>query len=111
MKNVILSSKAWAAVAALTLASLSAASPANAVSFNGTFSADRLNNVGSTFANMTASATTFCYLSRIQVTETDTGAETAECKITRGPIVWVLEAILGASSDADVRCSAICYNN
>jgi hypothetical protein len=60
---------------------------------------------------MTASASTFCYLSRVAFTETDTGSEKATCRLTRGAVVWTLEAILGASSDADAECSAICYNN
>ncbi len=60
---------------------------------------------------MSASATTFCYLSAVETTETDTGSETARCQVTRGPIVWTLQAILGASSDSDIECSAICYNN
>lgn len=88
-----------------------AAFPAGAVSFNSTWSASRFNVVGTTFQNMSASATTFCYLSRVGVTETDTGGERATCRVTRGPIVWTLQAIMGTSSDADIECSAICYNN
>jgi hypothetical protein len=85
--------------------------PAWAVSPAGSWSAFRTNTVGSTFFNMTASATTFCYLSRVGVRETDTAGELAQCQVVRGPIVWTLYATLGASSDADVYCSAYCYNN
>lgn len=91
----------------LTLGSV----PAWAVSFNSSFSASRFNNVGSSFVNMTPRNTTFCYLSSISFEETDTGGEEATCRLTRGAVVWTLEAILDASSDADAECSAICYNN
>jgi hypothetical protein len=87
------------------------AAPAWAVSFNSSFSASRFNTAGSSFVNMTLRNTTFCYLSSISIEETDTGGEEATCRLTRGPIVWTLEAILDASSDADAECSAICYNN
>jgi hypothetical protein len=90
---------------------LGAVVPAWATSPAGTWSAFRTNTVGSTFFNMTASASTFCYLSRVGVRETDTAGELAQCQVVRGPIVWTLYATLGASSDADVYCSAYCYNN
>jgi hypothetical protein len=92
---------------ALTLGSV----PAWAVSFNRTVSVSRFNTAGSSFANLSTSATTFCYLSSISIEETDTGGEEATCRLTRGAIVWTLEAILDASSDADSECTAICYNN
>jgi len=85
--------------------------PAWAVSPNTNWFANRENFAGTTFTNMSASATTFCYLSRVGVRETDTAGELAMCRVTRGSLVWTLEAILGASSDADVYCSAYCYNN
>jgi hypothetical protein len=85
--------------------------PAWAVSLNSSWSATRYNTVGTSFVNMSPSATTFCYLSRVGVNETDTGGELATCRVTRGAVVWTLEAILGTSSDADVYCSAYCYNN
>jgi hypothetical protein len=85
--------------------------PAAAVSFRGQFSATRFNTAGSSFVNMTPSATTFCYLSRVFVENTDTEDEIAGCRLTRGAVVWTLEAFLGQNDDADVQCSAICYNN
>lgn len=98
--------------ALFSLALLLSTVPAWAVSFrSGPHTISRFNTVGSSFLNLTSSATTFCYLSRVSVTETDTGSEVATCRLTRGSFVWTLEAILGASSDADVSCSAICYNN
>jgi hypothetical protein len=94
-----------------TLLALSAF-PAQAVSFNsGPYNASRNNNVGTTTVNMTLSASTFCFLSKVNIEETDTGTESAQCKVTLGANVWTLTATLGKSSDADARCSAICYNN
>jgi hypothetical protein len=72
--------------------------------------------VGTSFVNMTNKNTTFCYLSRVNVENTDTTNESAECRVFRrlAPFTtWRLEATLGGGGgpDADVRCSAICYNN
>ena len=111
MSRLIRSAKTWSAAFALALAGLAAASPASAVSFNSTFGLNRFNSGGTSFVNMTASSTTFCYLSEVGVTETDTGGEVAKCEITRGPIVWTMTASLGTSSDADIQCNAICFNN
>jgi hypothetical protein len=85
--------------------------PAAAVSFNSSFCVSRFNNLGSSFVNMTPRNTTFCYLSSISFEETDTGSEEATCRITRGSVVWTLQAILDKTSDADAECCAICYNN
>ena len=75
----------------------------------------RSNVPGVFFVNMATSNTHFCYLSQVAIEETDTNGERATCRITRGSLVWTLEAILGASteavSNADVVCSAYCYNN
>ena len=85
--------------------------PAWAVSFNSSFSISRFNTGGSSFVNMTSSATTHCYLSRVGVRDTDSSTEEAECRLTKGAVVWTLEAFLSQSDDADAICSAICYNN
>ena len=85
--------------------------PAWAVSFNNSFSISRFNTGGSSFVNMTSSATTHCYLSRVGVRDTDSSTEEAECRLTKGAVVWTLEAFLSQSDDADAICSAICYNN
>jgi putative hemolysin len=98
-------------VSALAGTSLGMTGSAVAVSPNSSWSAVRLNTAGSSFVNMSASASTFCFLTGVGIEDTDTGGESARCLITRGAVVWTLEAILGASSDADVRCNAICYNN
>ncbi|MGH8581896.1 MAG: hypothetical protein ACREWG_03730 [Gammaproteobacteria bacterium] len=42
---------------------------------------------------------------------TDTDDESAQCRVRRGATFWLLEATLGEDDDADVVCSAICYNN
>jgi hypothetical protein len=60
---------------------------------------------------MAPSASTFCYLAAVEFTDTDTGGEVARCEVIRGASSWTLLAIMGASSDADVRCRAYCYNN
>ena len=85
--------------------------PAWAVSPNSSFSTTRFNTAGSSFVNMSSSATTFCYLSRVGFRDIDSSSEEAMCRVTRGPVVWVLEAVLSQNNDADARCSAICYNN
>jgi hypothetical protein len=82
-----------------------------AVSQNSWWWASRHNTVGGAFVNMSPASTTFCYLAGVETTETDTGSETARCRITRGQFVWTLEAILGTSSDADIECEAYCFNN
>lgn len=109
--NRMFSKKSLIALGALLLTTLGLTSAAFAVSINSTWFASRHNTVGSSFINMSPSATTFCYLSGVETTETDTGSETARCQIRRGQVVWTLEAILGTSSDADIECEAICYNN
>lgn len=105
--NTIRSISAVLLLSSLTLTAL----PAGAVSPNSNWNAFRFNSGGTTAINMSPSGTTFCYLSRVAFTETDTGGERAECRVTRGPVVWTLFAIMGSNSDADVECSAICYNN
>ena len=98
--------------AALLLSTLAfTALPAGAVSFNNTFFASRFDNLGSSFTNMTPRNTTFCYLSSVSIEETDTGNEEATCRVTRGAVVWTLEAILDKTSDADAECAAVCINN
>jgi len=99
------------ASSALALSLSLIALPAAAVSPHSNWFATRYNTVGSSFVNMSPSGSTFCYLSRTAVVDTDTASEKATCRVTKGAVVWTLEAVLGASSDADVECSAICYNN
>jgi hypothetical protein len=111
MIKTIRSIKMSAIIGALAIIGLLAASPAAAVSYNSTYSAERRNTAGSTFTNMSLSASTFCFLTRVGMEETDSAGEYASCKITKGANVWTLEAYLGVSNDADVLCSAICYNN
>jgi hypothetical protein len=91
----------------LTLSAL----PAEAVTFVGTFNAARSNTRGTTSTGMTPRNTTFCYLSKVTVDNTDTEGETATCQVFRGTSIWFLDASLGQDDDADVECSAICFNN
>lgn len=109
--NRTFSKKSLIGLGVLALATLGLTSSALAVSLNSGWGASRHNTVGSAFINMSPSSTTFCYLAGVETTETDTGSETARCKITRGQFVWTLEAILGTSSDADIECEAYCFNN
>jgi hypothetical protein len=111
MRKPILSLKKLSAIAALGAVGLGFAGAAHAVSFNSAFFANRNNTVGTTFINMTPQGTTFCYLGEVEFEETDAANESALCRVTKGPVVWTLEATLGASSDADVHCLAVCYNN
>ena len=97
---------------ALLLASLAlSALPAGAVSYDGWWYAYRYNSGGTSYAVMRPHASHFCYLSNVKVVETDTGGESAECRVRRSGTVWLLEAIMGTSSDADVYCGAVCYRN
>jgi hypothetical protein len=98
-------------VGALGAAILGLTSQANAVSFNNAFQAFRQNTAGTSFTNMTASNTTFCYLSEVLTEETDGPGELSTCRLVKGAVVWTLEATLGATADADTFCRAICYNN
>lgn len=100
---------------ALLLASLSLgalnAGATGAVFLASEHNAQRLNSFGITTVVMQPHANHFCYLSRVGVVETDTGGERAECRARRSGVVWLLEASLGTSSDADVFCSAVCYRH
>lgn len=87
-----------------------AASFAVSPSGNG-WTLNRSNDAGSFVTQMAPSNTAFCFLIKVGVTETDTSAETVDCIVKRGAFAWTLEAKLGTTSDADVRCQAYCYNN
>ncbi len=98
-------------IVAVGLTTLALAGTAMAIpTFQGGAALVRNNTQGTSFVNLSLSATSYCFLTQVGVTETDTGAETVDCRLTRGPNVWTLEAILGTSSDADVRCAAVCYS-
>jgi hypothetical protein len=98
--------------AVLLLSSLAlTALPAGAVFFVSVHNADRLNTAGTTTTVMQPNATHFCYLSRVGVENTDIDGESATCRVRGSGTVWILEAILGKSSDADAHCSATCYHN
>lgn len=97
-------------LASLGLASFQAAAT-GAVFFASETSVQRLNTAGTSFAVLQPHTTNFCYLSRVGVVETDTGGERAQCSVRRSGTVWLLEGFVGASSDADVFCSAVCYRH
>jgi hypothetical protein len=84
--------------------------PAVAATFQGDFSINRFGTAGSSFRNLTPSATTFCYLSRVVIGETDGAPDSAGCRLTRGNFRWTLEAVLNlTSTSAEARCTAMCY--
>lgn len=84
---------------------------AQAVSYDGWWYAYRNNSAGTSYIVMRPHANHFCYLAEVTMTDIDTGGEKASCEVKRSGSVWVLEARMGASSDADIRCEAVCYNN
>ncbi|MGH8615677.1 MAG: hypothetical protein ACREYF_27590 [Gammaproteobacteria bacterium] len=95
----------------LLLSSLAlSAGPAGAVSPNSIWFATQFNG-GKATIPMVTSAGHFCYLRSVGFENTDTNGETATCRVTRGAVVWVLEAVLNENNDADAFCSAYCYNN
>lgn len=95
------------AAASLVVASLSA----HAVSFDSAYTLTRNNTAGDFTRVLPPHANHFCYLSKVEVEETDSGNEHARCEVSRSGSVWVFVAELGANGDADVSCSAVCYNN
>ena len=88
--------------------------PAEAVSLNGFYSVERKNSGGESEKQMTHFSTTFCYLSKVGLENTDTTDEMAACQIILKPDgYWWLQAVLERANadDADAECAAICYNN
>ncbi len=70
----------------------------------------RNNTEGTSSKNLSPHETSLCFLTKVGFTDIDTGAEKAHCAIEADGSVWQLRAYLGASSDADVICSARCYS-
>ena len=85
--------------------------PAWATSYYGEWSVSRSNTGGQSFVTMSPSSSTFCYLSRVGVADTDSSGEWATCTMLRGYDYWFLSANLAQNNDADVQCSATCYTN
>jgi hypothetical protein len=99
------------AATSLLLGAVATSAPVFAVSYDSNWFANRVNSAGTTFAVLPTHANHFCFLTTVGVRETDTAGELAKCQLRRSGAVWLLEAILGTSSDADIYCSAYCYNN
>ena len=102
-------SKLGSVISVVTI--LLASTTASAVSFDSAHSTSRFNSAGTTTKVLPPHANHFCYLSSISIEETDTGGEEATCRVRRSGTVWILEARLDKSSDADAECTATCYNN
>ncbi len=97
------------AVVITVLAGMSLQANANTSTLDHIRHLDRHNVAGTSFAVMPPHTNHLCYLSRVGVRETDTGTEMSMCRVRRSGTVWLLEAILGRTSDQDVFCSAHCY--
>jgi hypothetical protein len=98
--------------AVLLLSSLALTAPPAGAAFGVIFNADRVNDEGSTFEFGPSVASHFCYLTRVGVENTDTSGETATCHVSPSDgtqdAIWLLEANLNESDDADIHCSMIC---
>lgn len=84
---------------------------ASAASYDSVYYLNRYNTGGTSTAILPPHANHFCFLTRVGVRETDTGGELARCNVQRSGTVWIMQATLGTSSDADIQCAATCYNN
>jgi hypothetical protein len=98
--------------AVLLLSSLALTAPPAGAAFGIIFNADRVNTAGSTTTVGPPVANHFCYLTRVGIENTDSSGETATCHVSPSSgepdAVWILEAILNQSDDADAHCSMIC---
>jgi hypothetical protein len=98
--------------AVLLLSSLALTAPPAGAAFGFIIEADRVNVEGSTFAFGPSVASHFCYLTRVGVENTDSSGETATCHVSPSDgsqdAIWLLEANLSRSDDADAHCSATC---
>ncbi|TVZ41005.1 hypothetical protein P886_0342 [Alteromonadaceae bacterium 2753L.S.0a.02] len=90
---------------------ISASTFSQTMSYQESYSASRFNTAGTSYSVMRPHANHFCYLSSISFEETDGGGEEATCRIRRSGTVWVLEAKLDQSNDADAECNAVCYKH
>lgn len=84
--------------------------PVGAVSYDGTWTQHKYNQ-GTAATPMRPFAGHFCYLSKVGMRDTDSSNEAATCRVRRRGSDWWLEAYLSRNDDADVFCSAICFNN
>lgn len=84
---------------------------AHAVSYDSGYQVARYNTKGYTSKRMATHSSHFCFLTNVEIQETDTGGESARCFIGWGSGNYYLHAMLGKSSDADVSCHATCFNN
>lgn len=111
MKHQFLSLKSILISGVLATMSLGSANQALAVTFDTQATVEKHNAGGVAYANLSYTSSAFCFLTQVQVEDTDAHAESARCRLVKGATVWVLEAYLGRSDDADVICSAVCYRN
>ena len=74
------------------------------------FYANKYNSAGTSTTVMSLISDHVCALSQVSIEETDTGSEEATCRVSKSGAVWILEARLDKSSDADAECAAICFD-
>jgi hypothetical protein len=103
-------SKRLVAAVLLTLATVGLGAAVQAQTVGPTQAVSRFNSGGTSFLTIAPVAGRACYLTRVDHEDTDSGNESAGCRVRRsnGNIAWLLEATLGQNDDADIRCEAIC---
>ncbi len=77
---------------------------------SGEYYRSQSNSEGRSDLEMTSRTRSICFLTEVQIAETDTNGETARCKVYASGDSWKLEAVLGDTSDADVWCRARCLS-
>jgi len=82
----------------------------NAASYDSVHYISKYNSGGTSTKVLPIHSKHYCALSRVGVENTDTNREMARCNVRRAGAVWILEAWLERSSDADVQCGAVCFN-
>ena len=99
-----------ATIIATGVLALSALAPAaHAVNEGGAWTLVKNNSAGTYTAVMQPRSSHFCTLNQVGVENTDTDGEMARCTVRPSGTVWIMEAWLEKSSDADVHCQAYCF--
>lgn len=70
----------------------------------------RYNDAGTTRASLGSTHRRICFLASMTVYETDSMGEAASCRVVISQGTWYVEAYLGKSDDADVKCIGRCFS-